>query len=118
VDPSGVVQNTDGTPLAGALVTLWRAEAAEGPFEQVLDGSLVMSAANRQNPDLTETGGRFGWDVIPGYYKVRAERAGCFAPGNRSQAYVESAVLTIPPPVTDLVLTLNCNTVYLPAVRR
>lgn len=30
IDPSGVVQNTDGKPLAGALVTLWRAESAEG----------------------------------------------------------------------------------------
>lgn len=84
----------------------------------MLDGSLVMSAANRQNPGLTAADGRFGWDVIPGFYKVRAERAGCFAPGNREQPYVESAVLTIPPPVTDLVLTLNCNNVYLPAVRR
>jgi hypothetical protein len=49
----------------------------------------------------TSAAGAFGWDVVAGSYKVRAHRAGCGG--------AESAVLTIPPPVTDLVLTINCE---------
>jgi hypothetical protein len=61
------------------------------------------------NPGSTDVNGHFGWDVVAGFYKVRAEKSGCFDPGNGAQAYVESDVLTIPPPVTDLDLRLDCS---------
>jgi len=81
-----------------------------------------MSPANRTNPDLTDANGHFGWDVIAGLYKVRAEKAGCVAPSNPAQPYVESAVIEVPPPVTDLDLRLDCGInnvhLYLPVVRR
>ena len=67
-----------------------------------------MSPANRQNPDLTDGSGHFGWDVLAGYYRVRAERAGCQSP-DHTQTFVESATLPIPPPVTDLLLVLDCT---------
>src|SRR5205807_364486 len=72
------------------------------------NGSDIMSVANRVNPGSTDVNGHFGWDVVAGFYKVHAEKSGCFALGNSSQAFVESAVLTIPPPVTDLDLRLDC----------
>jgi hypothetical protein len=61
-----------------------------------------MSPGNRSNPDTTDSDGSFGWDVVAGYYKVRASASGCNT--------AETAVLTIPPPVTDLELDLSCPT--------
>lgn len=108
IDPSGVVHNTRGRPIAGATVTLYRHEGATLGFQQVPDGSAVMSPANRRNTDLTDAAGHFGWDVLAGVYKVRAEKAGCHAPGS-AVPYVETAALTIPPPVIDIDLILQCT---------
>jgi hypothetical protein len=108
IDPSGLVHDPAGNPVAGATVTLWRSNVATGPFAPVADGSNVMSAANRANPTTTGADGRFGWDVIPGYYIVRAERAGCVATDGSATA--QTAVLAVPPPQLDLSLTLDCGT--------
>jgi hypothetical protein len=89
-------------------VTLYHSDSSTGTFTQVPNGDALMSPVNRRNPDTTDASGHFGWDVLAGYYKVRTEKVGCYMPGNPAQAYVESAVLTIPPEVTDLVLTLAC----------
>jgi hypothetical protein len=67
-----------------------------------------MSPTNRDNPDATDADGLFGWDVIAGYYIVRAEAEDCVSPDDSSQSFVETDVLTIPPPVTDLILVLEC----------
>jgi Zn-dependent metalloprotease len=109
IDPSGVVVDQSGEPLDGATVTLYRSDAFDGPFTVVPDGSGLMSVANRNNPDTTGGGGRFGWDVVAGYYRVRAEREGCASPADPAQPFVETGTLTIPPPVTDLRLELACN---------
>jgi hypothetical protein len=109
IDPSGNVRTVDGDPIQGATVTLFRSETGtEGSFVQVPDGDAIMSPSNRANPDTTDAAGHFGWDVIAGFYKVRAEKEGCVSPSDPNQAFVESAVLTIPPPVTDLDLRLDC----------
>jgi hypothetical protein len=110
IDPSGTVKTTSGDPLAGATVTLFRSDDPGGPFVEVPSGSPIMSPSNQANPDMTNAAGGFGWDVLAGFYKVRAEKAGCAAPGGSGVLYVESDVLTIPPPVTDLTLTLACTT--------
>jgi hypothetical protein len=109
IDPSGFVHTTDGAPLAGVTVTLYRSDSESGPFTAVPDGSAVMSPMNRANPDLSGADGHFGWDVIAGYYKVRAEKSGCHAPGDPGQAFVETEVQTIPPPVTNLDIRLDCS---------
>jgi hypothetical protein len=67
-----------------------------------------MSPANRDNPDVTDATGHFGWDVTAGFYVVRASATGCTAPGN-NDPFVDSAVLQIPPAVTDLQLVLDCG---------
>jgi hypothetical protein len=120
IDPSGVVKTTGGDLLPGATVTLFHSDSASGPFDQVPNGSGIMNASNRDNPDLTDATGNFGWDVIAGYYKVRAEKTGCVSPANSAIAYVETSVMQIPPPVTDLVLVLNCgnNSIYMPLIIR
>lgn len=108
IDPSGTVTTVAGDPLMGATVTLYRADDPAGPYAAVPDGSALMSPANRVNPDTTNATGHFGWDVVAGYYKVRAQMAGCTAPGGGS-SFVETSVLTIPPPVTNLALQLECS---------
>ncbi len=106
VDPSGAVRTVEGTPISGATVTLYRSETQNGTY--VVAASGYLSTTNKTNPDLTDESGSFGWDVLPGYYKVRAEAAGCYAPGNPSQAYVETGALPVPPPVFNLDLRMEC----------
>jgi dockerin type I repeat protein len=106
IDPSGIVQNSHGALISGATVTLLRSDTAFGPFNIVVDGGAVMSPGNRHNPDVTDAQGHFGWDVLAGFYKVRAAKSGC-------NGIVETGALPIPPPVTDLVLTLECPTTEL-----
>ena len=82
-----------------------------------------MSPSNRNNPDTTDAEGLFGWDVLAGFYRVRAEKSGCVAADNHSQSYAQTDLLTIPPAVTNLRLVLFCGEkplvyVYLPLVRR
>ena len=81
---------------------------------QVPNQSGQMAPTNRTNPDVTDAEGHFGWDVIAGYYKIRAEKAGCSTP---LTPYVETAGLQIPPPAEDLLVVLNCSPdfVFLPA---
>jgi hypothetical protein len=106
VDPSGVVHDPQGHPIDQAVVSLMRADSPTGPFDLVPNGSAIMSPQNRQNPDLTDATGRFGWDVIAGFYVVRAQKDGCTALDG--SPFVESEVLTIPPAVLNLDLTLSC----------
>jgi hypothetical protein len=101
IDPSGVVRDENGNPVQGATVTLLRSAAASGPFFPVPDGSAIMSPANRVNPGTSGADGRFGWDVVAGFYVVEATKSGCVS--------VRSAVLSIPPPVTNLDLRLDCR---------
>ncbi len=109
IDPSGNVRTVSGDPIEGATVTLLRSDSSSGPFEVVPDGSAIMSPSNRTNPDTTDAAGFFHWDVIAGFYIVRAEAEGCVSPNDPTQDFAESAVLTIPPPVTDLDIRLNCS---------
>jgi hypothetical protein len=107
IDPSGLVRTPEGDAVDGASVTLLRSESGvEGSFEIVPDGSALMSPSNRSNPMLSDSSGYFGWDVIAGFYRVRAEKADCTAVGGAS--YAETEILTIPPPVADLELVLDC----------
>ena len=60
-------------------------------------------------PGVTEPTGRFGWDVVAGFYVVTASKSGCVSAADPSQAAATTAVLTIPPPVTNLDLRLDCT---------
>lgn len=100
-DPSGLVTTTRGVPIAGARVVLKRSATATGPFRAVPNRSVFMSPANRRNPDQTDIDGHFGWDVFPGFYRVSATRHGCVGTAT-------SKARPVPPPVTNLHLTLRC----------
>jgi hypothetical protein len=109
IDPSGNVLDTEGNPVEGATVTLLRSDTEVGPFEVVPDGSDIMSPENRTNPDLTDATGYFGWLTVPGFYKVRAEKAGCRAPGDVGTVFVETPPLPVPPEQVGLELVLDCT---------
>jgi hypothetical protein len=109
IDPSGFVRTVGGAPIAGATVTLSRSTAAGGPFAIVPNGDAIMAPHNRRNPDTTRADGGFGWDVVSGFYVVRASKPGCVDPADPSKDYVESKVMQIPPAVTDLDLRLACG---------
>lgn len=112
IDPSGRVFNTAGQGIAGATVTLFRSDTQTGTYTQVPNGSTtVMSPRNRSNPSITGPYGQYRWDVTPGWYKVRASKTGCTAPGTGA-AFVDSApqqVSTTLPPVTDVNVVLFCG---------
>ena len=101
IDPSGFVVTRKGVPIEKATVVLERSETAAGPFTAPPNGDAVMSINNRKNPDATDINGHFGWDVFPGYYRVRATHKRC-----KGTALTKS--FPVPPPVTDLRLVLNC----------
>ena len=108
IDPSGYVRNTLGTPIVGATVKLYRANSPNGPFDQVTDPT-IMSAGNRNNPDVTDSTGHFGWDVIAGFYRVRAHMVGCVSAANHAVPFAETATMPVPPPVFDIDLRLYCG---------
>jgi hypothetical protein len=105
LDPSGTVVSTRHVPVPGAKVVLERATRRSGPFTAVPKGSLIMSPSNRRNPDHTTRLGGFGWDVTGGFYLVTAQHPGCTA-GHRRIA--KTSVRQVPPPVSNLRLTLKC----------
>jgi len=106
VDPSGFVLTRGGVPLERAKVVLERSNTRTGPFTPPPNGNAVMAANNRRNPDFTDLNGHFGWDVFPGFYRVRASRHGC-------HGTALSRTRMVPPPVTNLRLVLSC-----PGLRR
>ncbi len=119
IEPSNVVRTISGTSVMSATVMLYKFDGVAGDFVAVPSGDAAMAPVNRTNPDLTDAEGHFGWDVVAGFYKIRAEKAGCVAPGNPDQPYIESESLVIPP-ATDLDLRLDCSekVVFLPLIRR
>ncbi|MGH9063458.1 MAG: Ig-like domain repeat protein, partial [Acidimicrobiales bacterium] len=104
VDPSGTVQvqtPSGPAPLAGASVTLSGGPGQGGPFSPVPDGSAIMAPSNRQNPSVSDALGTFGWDTLAGYYQVSATKSGCDSAATNG--------FGVPPPVSDLSLTLTCT---------
>jgi hypothetical protein len=108
------VDDATGAAIAGATVTLMHAGSPNGPFTPIPAGSVLMALSNRSNPDSTDAEGRFGWDVAPGYYELRASapgytcEAGALSLGMRCVGdAVVTGVIAVPPAALDLVLPLR-----------
>ena len=110
IDPAGQVKTTDGQVIPGAKTMLYYKANPSDPFIVVPDGSAAyMSEKNRNNPTYTGQYGDFSWDVVPGYYKVRAGYGHCHKPGDPSVPYVETADLhVVDDPIIGLELVLEC----------
>lgn len=116
LDPSGTVISPAGAPIGGATVTLLMSASATGPFTPVPNGSSIMSPANQVNPTVTAADGLYGWDVVPGYYEVQAQKAGCVSATTPPSPIAVSPVLQIAPAVTGLLLTLDCSKSPAPSI--
>jgi hypothetical protein len=107
VDPSGTVYARVGhgslVPLAGATVTL-EVKTRRG-FRAVANGSAVMSPSNRRDPDRTDSMGTFGWDVLPGIYRVAVTHPGCSAARSKRAL---SRVVVVPPPALHMRIVVIC----------
>jgi hypothetical protein len=111
IDPSGKVSTVSGAALPGATVKLYRWSGSAWRLATNTPALAIMSPKNTTNPDVTLTGGEFGWDVIPGTYYVTAEKAGCYAPGTPSQPIVQTGSLVVSQatgPIFGLDLRLEC----------
>jgi Calx-beta domain len=107
IDPSGQVLTTSKIPVAGAKVVLSSAATKHSKPVKVLNGSTVMSPANRSNPSVTDEFGDFGWDTEPGFYKITVTHSGCkAASGHGSSA--STSLFSVPPARANLVLKLRC----------
>ncbi len=144
-DPSGVIRDANtNQPIIGATVSLYRIPAAlpdtasqtrdcrtlstrggsvwtgiapsTGVFEQ--PGFSPAQISPDLNPQITGDDGRYGWNVVTGCWYVTVS-----APGYKSKT---SALVGVPPEVTDLDMTLEPGEtplpseqkVYLPVVTR
>ena len=107
IDPSGTVVDQNGKPVANAVVSLVRSDSSGGTYSLVPNGSAVLSPGNRINPMLTDSHGRYGWDVIGGYYKVAAQAYECTSMDGADST--ESDEMAVPPARLDVQLTLSCT---------
>ncbi len=125
-DPSGIISDAmTGLPVSGATVTLYRQIPAlpdtptltrqcrtidtrggstwtgtaldTGVFEQ--PGFVPAQMSPDVNPQITGADGRYGWNVVTGCWYVKVS-----APGYASRI---SALVGVPPEVTDLDLALQ-----------
>jgi len=129
IDPSGRIVYADGTtPVVGAKVTL--GYSSDGinpppPFPPVPNHNEGISPVmqpndNTQNPMSTDKYGSYAWNVIPGFYQVKAEKEGCGSVTSSIQHVVDAPimgldlVLPCPPPQTpggnlNTTLTITSN---------
>ena len=98
VDPSGIVTDAvTGAPIEGSTVTLQVCQSVSGPCSTAQAGT--QSFEPDFNPQLTTSSGGYGWDVLPGFYRVHVQKIG-YSPKN-------SRFVSVPPEVTDLDVQLQ-----------
>jgi hypothetical protein len=89
-DPSGFVYAALASErLAGVTATIQSAPSADGPWTD-----WDAAEYGQDNPQLTDADGRYGWDVPPGWWRVKFELDGY------RTAYSEP--LPVLPPQTDV----------------
>jgi uncharacterized repeat protein (TIGR01451 family) len=99
VDPAGYIYDIDtGQRIAGASVWLQRPDGSGG-WKNVSMGENPPVSQPDTNPLVSDKNGGYQWDVLSGSYRVHVE-----APGYEP---VNSIVVSIPPPVTDLNVGLH-----------
>jgi hypothetical protein len=99
IDPSGtIVDACTNNPIEAATVTIL-VESPPGTGNYIIAPAATPPLIPDTNPQTTLADGAYGWDVTPGNYIVRAEKANYITN--------ESVVLAIPPPVTLLTIPLS-----------
>ncbi|MGD0205339.1 MAG: carboxypeptidase-like regulatory domain-containing protein [Dehalococcoidia bacterium] len=98
IDPSGFVTDANtSAAIPGATVTLQRLDggtwADANPYETAGDPPSP-TIKPQVNPELTDSDGHYGWDVVAGTYRVVVAKEGYVTQTSQS--------VTVPPPVTHL----------------
>lgn len=99
IDPSGVVTDENGKPLAGVTV-----------YCQVLKGNQWVNfdaeSYGQVNPQITDENGRYGWMVPEGKYRILAVKEGYQSYDSLKDAKFSNSdgntTITIPPVRTDI----------------
>ena len=107
IDPSGIVTDKNGTPLAGVTV-----------YCQVLreDGQWVNFDAENYgqvNPQVTDKDGRYGWMVPEGEYRILAVKEGYQTYDSLNDEMFSSdggSTIMIPPVRTDINFSMKPDT--------
>ncbi len=109
IDPSGTVLDDKGNPIVGATVTILGSASggAAGPYQAIPSGSVVTQPST--NPEISNAGGQFAWNVVPGWYEIEASKTGCYAPGQPSVSDVVTSPFDVPPPQDGLTLVMTCQ---------
>ena len=107
IDPSGIVVDDFGAPVAGATVTVLHSDTEDGTYTAVPDGDPMLSPSTRTNPSTTAADGRFRWDVAAGWYKVQVD-----VPGGST---VTTPAMQVPPERTELVIPISTTSEAPPA---
>jgi cellulase/cellobiase CelA1 len=124
IDPSGRILYSDGvTPAPNAKVTLSYSVGggASGPFEAVpnhnagLSSPIMQPNDNTLNPMPTDKYGSYGWNVVPGYYRVEADKENCGSVTSAVQEVISEPIMNLdlllpcppPPPPGNLNVTLS-----------
>lgn len=107
IDPSGYVTDQFGRTIAGAEVTLLRANPGASNFTVVADrnAAVMDPAVNDRNPSTTDGTGFFRWDVTEGDYRVSVTRA---SSGGAACAVVTTPTMAVPPIRVDLLIKTEC----------
>ena len=109
IDPEGTIVDQNGSLLTDARAVLLRSDTKDGLYAVVPDGSAIMSPSNRSNPTITGADGRFQWDVVAGWYVVRAYADGCTNLKNPKVPFAETEPLQVPPPRFGLKIAMKCS---------
>ncbi|MFZ5643571.1 MAG: carboxypeptidase-like regulatory domain-containing protein [Bacillota bacterium] len=102
VDPSGYVYNSargEDWRLPGATVNLQYYDASLGSWVNMSESAYPGRMSPATNPQVTNSEGRYAWDVAEGSYRVLVSRPGF--------ASATSREVSVPPEVTDLHVGLN-----------
>ena len=99
-DPGGhVTDAANGAPISGASVTLERFDGTQ--FVALDPASQAGLFDPAENPIQTGLLGEYGWDAVPGDYRVSVSAPGC--------APATSSTVTVPPPATAVGVSLTCT---------
>lgn len=101
IDPSGCITDGDtGKPLVDAEVTCY-VQNSDGSYTK-FDTSAIAAGPN---PMRTDAGGRYGWMVPAGIYKISAAKDG-FVVAESGEIAEHANGIKIPPPALDVNLAL------------
>jgi len=113
IDPSGIVYHAGkglDWALPDATVVLEKLEVGreQAYWVEMSEEAYPGQMSPITNPQITGKDGRYAWDVAAGIYRVQVSRPGFVS--------AKSVAVTVPPPVTDLHVSLTPTDTTVPSL--